>query len=172
MRIAGTIQDSIVDGPGFRFTLFTQGCPHHCEGCHNPETHDPDGGKEASADEIIKMLLSNPLTDGITFSGGEPFEQAADCVTIASAARKNGLNVWAYSGYTFDELLRKAEDSPAVLELLKLTDVLVDGRFVLALRSLSLKWRGSTNQRIIDVPKSLEAGHAVLKEDDKNYVSF
>ena len=105
MRIAGMIQDSIVDGPGFRFTLFTQGCPHDCEGCHNPETHDFSGGSEMSTDEIIRKLLSNPLTDGITFSGGEPFEQSEDCAVIAHAARKNGLNVWAYSGYTFEELL-------------------------------------------------------------------
>ena len=172
MRIAGTIQDSIVDGPGFRFTLFTQGCPHKCEGCHNPETHDPAGGKEETTDEIIKKLLSNPLTDGITFSGGEPFEQAADCAVIARAARENGLNVWAYSGYTFEELLKKGEEAPAVLELLKLTDVLVDGRFVLSKRSLNLKWRGSTNQRLIDVPKSLAEGRAVLREEKQSYVSF
>lgn len=160
MRIAGMIQDSIVDGPGFRFTLFTQGCPHNCEGCHNPETHDFSGGSEMSTDEIIKKLLSNPLTDGITFSGGEPFEQAGDCAVIAKAARENGLNVWAYSGYTFEELLNKGEKQPEVMDLLKLTDVLVDGRFVLAQRSLSLKWRGSANQRILDVQKSLAAGQA------------
>ncbi len=165
MRIAGMIQDSIVDGPGFRFTLFTQGCPHHCEGCHNPETHDFNGGSEMSTDEVIKKLLSNPLTDGITFSGGEPFEQAGECAVIAKAARENGLNVWAYSGYTFDELLVKAEKQPDVMELLKLTDVLVDGRFVLEQRSLSLKWRGSANQRILDVPASLTAGHAVLRAE-------
>ena len=165
MRIAGMIQDSIVDGPGFRFTLFTQGCPHNCEGCHNPETHDFNGGSEMSTDEIIKKLLSNPLTDGITFSGGEPFEQAGDCAVIARTARENGLNVWAYSGYTFEELLEKAEKQPGVMELLKLTDVLVDGRFILAQRSLSLKWRGSANQRILDVPRSLEAGTAVLRQE-------
>ena len=165
MRIAGMIQDSIVDGPGFRFTLFTQGCPHHCEGCHNPETHDFNGDSEMSTDEVIKKLLSNPLTDGITFSGGEPFEQAGECAVIAKAARENGLNVWAYSGYTFDELLVKAEKQPDVMELLKLTDVLVDGRFVLEQRSLSLKWRGSANQRILDVPASLTAGQAVLRAE-------
>ena len=165
LRIAGTVAESIVDGPGFRFTLFTQGCPHHCEGCHNPETHDFNGGSEMSTDEVIKKLLSNPLTDGITFSGGEPFEQAGECAVIAKAARENGLNVWAYSGYTFDELLVKAEKQPDVMELLKLTDVLVDGRFVLEQRSLSLKWRGSANQRILDVPASLTAGQAVLRAE-------
>ena len=165
MRIAGMIQDSIVDGPGFRFTLFTQGCPHDCEGCHNPETHDFSGGSEMSTDEIIRKLLSNPLTDGITFSGGEPFEQSEDCAVIAHAARKNGLNVWAYSGYTFEELLKKAEKQPEVMDFLRLTDVLVDGRFILAQRSLSLKWRGSANQRILDVPRSLESGTAVPRQE-------
>ena len=165
MRIAGMIQDSIVDGPGFRFTLFTQGCPHHCEGCHNPETHDFSGGSEVGTDEIIKKLLSNPLTDGITFSGGEPFEQAEDCAVIARAARDNGLNVWTYSGYTFEELIQKTEQQPEVRRFLELTDVLVDGRFVLAQRSLNIKWRGSTNQRLIDVVKSLEAGTPILYAD-------
>ena len=161
MKIAGTVQDSIVDGPGFRFTLFTQGCPHECPGCHNPQTHNFGGGEEISTDEIIKKLLSNPLTDGITFSGGEPFEQAADCAVIAAAARENGLNVWCYSGYTFEELIEKSRHDKGVMELLKLTDVLVDGRFILEEKSYNVPWRGSKNQRLIDVKKSLEAGGAV-----------
>lgn len=162
MRIADFVQDSIVDGPGFRFTLFTQGCPHHCEGCHNPQTHDPDGGKEVSTDEIIRIMLSNPLTDGLTLSGGDPFFQPEDCAAVASAAKEHGLNVWTYSGWTFEQLMR--DERPGVRELLELTDVLVDGPFVLALRSLSLKWRGSRNQRLIDVPKSLKSGETVLWE--------
>ena len=162
MRIANYIQDSIVDGPGLRFTLFTQGCPHHCEGCHNPETHDPQGGKEVPADDIIRAMLGNPLTDGLTLSGGEPFAQPEDCLKIARAAREHGLNVWAWSGWTFEQLL--ADPRPAVRELLGLLDGLVDGPFVLARRSLSLKWRGSTNQRVLDVPKSLAAGAAVERE--------
>jgi len=104
MRIAGTVQDSIVDGPGLRFTVFTQGCPHHCEGCHNPQTHDPDGGTETDVQDVIAKMLSNPLTDGVTLSGGEPFAQAADCLKIAEAAHAHGLNVWAYSGYTFEQV--------------------------------------------------------------------
>ena len=164
MRIAGTVQDSIVDGPGFRFVLFTQGCPHHCEGCQNPQTHDPVGGTEVSTDEIVRQLLSNPLTDGITFSGGEPFEQAADCAVIARQARDQGLNVWTYSGYTFEQLAEKMKKDPGTEELLKLTDVLVDGRFVLAEKSFDVPWRGSRNQRLIDVPKSLTAGKAVERD--------
>lgn len=159
MRIADITQDSIVDGPGLRFTLFTQGCPHHCKGCHNPATHDPEGGKEMAVEDVIAAMLRNPLTDGLTLSGGEPFMQSADCARIAAAAKEKGLNVWAYSGWTFEELL--ADERPGVRELLSLCDVLVDGPFILSQRSLTLKWRGSTNQRVLDVPKSLAAGKAV-----------
>ena len=165
MRIANVVSDSIVDGPGLRFTVFTQGCPHKCPGCHNPQTHDFSGGEELSTDEIIKKLLSNPLTDGITFSGGEPFEQASDCAVIAAAARQHGLNVWCYSGYTFEELLEKSRVDSGVMELLKLTDVLVDGKFILEEKSYNVPWRGSRNQRLIDVKKSLEQQSAVTLED-------
>ncbi|MBR6952158.1 MAG: anaerobic ribonucleoside-triphosphate reductase activating protein [Oscillospiraceae bacterium] len=164
MRIAGTVQDSIVDGPGFRFVLFTQGCPHHCEGCQNPQTHDPAGGEELSVEEIVRRLLSNPLTDGITFSGGEPFEQAADCALIARQAREKGLNVWTYTGYTFEQLLERMKTDDGTKELLSVTDVLVDGRFVLAQKSFDVPWRGSRNQRLIDVPKSLESGRVIERE--------
>jgi anaerobic ribonucleoside-triphosphate reductase activating protein len=159
MRIAGLVQDSIVDGPGLRFTVFTQGCAHRCEGCHNPETHDPDGGRELPVGEVVKQLLSNPLTDGVTLSGGEPFSQAADCAQIAEAAKKAGLNVWTYTGYTFEQLFNLSD--PDIRKLLSLTDVLVDGPFILLERSLSIKWRGSKNQRLIDVRRSLETGKAV-----------
>ena len=161
VRIAGLIQDSIVDGPGLRFVLFVQGCKMHCDGCHNPETWDVDGGSEVPVDEIITQMLGNPLTDGLTLSGGEPFLQVSDCVGIADAARKNGLNVWIYTGFTFEELLTRAQSEPAVRELMELADILVDGSFSLAERSLSLKWRGSRNQRVLDVRKSLEVGEAI-----------
>lgn len=162
MKIANFVHDSIVDGPGLRFTLFTQGCPHRCEGCHNEHTHDPGGGKEMSADEIIDEFNKNPLTDGITLSGGEPFSQAEDCIKLAQAAKESGLSVWAYSGWLFDELLSGV--TPRSAELLRLCDVLVDGKFVLAQRSLMLKWRGSKNQRVIDVQKTLAAGEITLWE--------
>ena len=164
MRIAGTVQDSIVDGPGFRFTLFTQGCPHAGAGCHNPQTHDYSGGTERSLRELTDELLSNPLTDGITFSGGEPFEQAADCAALAQKARENGLNVWTYTGYTFERLLEKQKTDSGIADLLRLTDVLVDGPFVLAEKSYDVPWRGSRNQRLIRVPESLAAGKAILLE--------
>lgn len=158
MRIAAFTQDSIVDGPGLRFTLFVQGCPHQCAGCHNPQTHDFQGGREMSVSAIIKEMLSNPLTDGLTLSGGEPFAQPEACAEIARTARDNGLNVWAYSGWTFEQLL--SDSRPAVKDLLYCCDVLVDGPFVLAEKSFALKWRGSRNQRLIDVRRSLESGKA------------
>ena len=161
MRIAGLTQDSIVDGPGFRFTVFVQGCAHHCEGCHNPQTHDPAGGKDMTTDEIIREMRSNPLTDGLTLSGGEPFDQSEDCLTLVRAARESGLNVWAYSGYLFEQLLADEKKS----QLLKELDVLVDGPFVLSQRSLALAWRGSRNQRVIDVQKSLASGEVILIPD-------
>lgn len=145
MRISGMVQDSIVDGPGLRFVLFTQGCPHACPGCHNPETHDPSGGREVSVAEIIREMQKNPLTDGLTLSGGEPFLQATDAAEIAKAARASGLNVWCYTGFTREELLQM----PAASILLDEIDVLVDGRFEQAQKNLQLKWRGSENQRII-----------------------
>ena len=161
MRIAGLVQDSIVDGPGFRFAVFTQGCERYCEGCHNPATWDLSGGNVMATGEIIREMLSNPLTDGLTLTGGEPFLQAEECVEIAAAARENGLNVWVYSGFTLEELLNEESSRPAVRKLLELASVLVDGCFILEQRTLSLKWRGSRNQRVIDLPRSLEARQAV-----------
>ena len=161
MRIAGMIQDSIVDGPGLRFVVFAQGCKAQCEGCHNPGALDPSGGTEVPAADIIDAMLRNPLTDGLTLSGGEPFLQAEECVKLAAAARKEGLNVWVFSGYTFEELTEIARTDTAVGELLELSAVLVDGRFVLSKRTLQLKWRGSRNQRLIDLQKSLASGKAV-----------
>jgi anaerobic ribonucleoside-triphosphate reductase activating protein len=164
MRIAGIVQDSIVDGPGMRCTVFTQGCPHGCPGCHNPETHDPNGGREIAVEEVIRQMLSNPMTDGLTLSGGDPFMQPADCARIAKAAHDNGLNVWTYTGYTFERLCEMRDTDPGVAALMDETDVLVDGPFVLAQRSLGTPWRGSKNQRLIDMKKSLSAGHTIETE--------
>lgn len=162
MRIANTVSDSIVDGPGLRFTVFTQGCPHRCPGCHNPDTHDPAGGREAAVEELAEKLLSNPLTDGLTLSGGEPFCQAAECARLAAIAREKGLNVWTYTGYTYERLI--SGEVPGAMDLLAQTDVLVDGPFVKAQKSYAALFRGSTNQRLIDVPRSLAAGQVVLWE--------
>ena len=152
IRIAGLVNDSIVDGPGFRLAVFTQGCPHNCEGCHNPETHDFNGGSIKDTAEIIKMMNDNPLLDGITLSGGDPFCQPAPCIELAKAARKLGLNVWAYSGWTYEEIMADADMAALVKEL----DVLIDGPFILAQRTLDKRFMGSKNQRAIDIKKSLE----------------
>ena len=162
IRIAGVTNDSIVDGPGFRLAVFTQGCPHHCPGCHNPETHDPQGGRDADTAEIIAAMNKNPLLAGVTLTGGEPMMQPQACLDIARAAHAAGKNVWCYTGFTFEALWQEAD--PDRLALLHETDVLVDGPFLLAQRSLDVRFRGSRNQRLIDVQKSLSQGKAVCCE--------
>lgn len=162
--VAGIVGDSITDGPGIRMTVFVQGCPHHCEGCHNPETHPFEGGKPYTPQELLEKLDKNPLLSGVTLSGGEPFSQAGALLPLAEGVRARGLELAAYSGWTFEELVQQGGDA---LVLLSLCNVLVDGRFVLAERSLSLRFRGSRNQRIVDVQKSLAAGEVVLMHDGR-----
>ena len=163
ISLSGVTGDSIVDGPGLRLTIFTQGCLHHCPGCHNPQTHDPDGGSWADTEDILAAAAENPLLDGITLSGGDPFLQPVPCLALAEGAHKIGLNVWTYTGYTWEALLE--ENDAEKLALLKETDVLVDGPFLLAERSLELRFCGSRNQRLIDVKKSLAEGKVVLWEE-------
>ena len=160
VRIANTISDSIVDGPGLRLTVFTQGCPHRCPDCHNPETHDPAGGREAELAELIALLDTNPLLQGLTLSGGDPFLQAAECAALARAARDGGLAAWTYTGWTYEQLL--TEGDPDRLALLDATDVLVDGPFVAARKSYAALFRGSDNQRLIDLRKTEREGRVVL----------
>lgn len=154
MRLSGIVSDSIVDGPGLRYVVFTQGCAHRCEGCHNPGTHDPAGGYEISPEELVadfeRTLADDPLLDGITLSGGEPFDQARSLIPLADAAHRAGLTVWAYTGWTIDELAERAD--PDEVDLLRRTDTLVDGRFIQSLRTLERRFIGSSNQRIIDRP--------------------
>ncbi|MBP1573297.1 MAG: anaerobic ribonucleoside-triphosphate reductase activating protein [Oscillospiraceae bacterium] len=164
IRIAGTANDSIVDGPGLRFTVFTQGCPHRCEGCHNPHTHDFNGGNETDTKDIIDKFLQNPLIDGITLSGGEPFCQAKACAELAREAKKHNLDVIAYTGFDFEYLLAKADDNNGYLELLQTVDYLIDGRFDINQRSLELRFKGSRNQRTIDVQSSLVENKAITFE--------
>ena len=160
IRIAGTVDDSIVDGPGFRYTVFTQGCSHHCPGCHNPETHDFAGGRTVDTDAIVAQMRANPLLDGLTLSGGDPMEQPAPCAELARQAHALGLNVWCYTGYEYEQLLER-EDARALLDDV---DVLVDGPFLLGERSLELRFRGSRNQRVIDMRATRERGEVVLVE--------
>ncbi len=165
IRIAGIVHDSIVDGPGLRYVIFTQGCPHRCDGCHNPETHDFAGGKLTDTDKLYEDCVENPLTKGVTFSGGEPFCQAEALYELGTRFRERGYHLMSYSGWTYEELLKKSESEEYVGKLLSILDLLVDGRFELQNRSLMLTWRGSTNQRIIDVPASMAAGSAVIYMD-------
>ncbi|MDR1821336.1 MAG: anaerobic ribonucleoside-triphosphate reductase activating protein [Oscillospiraceae bacterium] len=165
IQIAGIVQDSIVDGPGFRCAVFTQGCRHACPACHNPQSWDENGGTRRDAGDVLREILENPLTDGVTLTGGEPFLQAAACAELAAGAREAGLNVWTYSGFTWDELLALAETDGAAARLLDMTDVLVDGRFSEAEKSLGIKFRGSRNQRLIDVKQSRDSGAVVTLPD-------
>ena len=160
LRIAGVIRESIVDGPGLRFVLFTQGCTHNCEGCHNPATHALDGGYEIEAERVLTEFFKNPLLKGITLSGGEPFLQARDLIPIAKAVREGKKDVVIYTGYTLEAL--RAMNNADVNELLENCDVLVDGAYIEELKDIRLKFRGSANQRVIDVQKTLEKGECVL----------
>lgn len=162
MWIAGLEQDSITNGPGLRFVIFTQGCPHHCVGCHNPQTHEIGIGTQMSADALFAKIKANPLTKGVTFSGGEPFLQAEELADLGERLKESGYEVAVYSGWTFEELLEKSKREPGVKRLLSCSDVLIDGRFRLEEKSLDLRFRGSANQRILDVQKSLRTGQAVL----------
>ena len=156
LRVAGCVSDSIVDGPGMRYVVFVQGCPHRCPGCHNPQTHDFAGGYPADPDEIVRQVKADPLMSGVTFSGGNP--SAAGALAAArERIRALGKNIVIYSGYTFEQLLQMGERNPAVLRLLRLADLLVDGPYLEAERDLTLEYRGSRNQRLIKVPEALAA---------------
>ena len=160
MRIANWISDSIVDGPGLRLTVFTQGCPHRCPGCHNPETWDPAGGREVPLEELEALLAADPLLQGLTLSGGEPFLQAGDCASLARRARRRGLDVWTYTGYRYEDLVEAGRADWEAL--LAATDVLVDGPFLQAQKSYAALFRGSGNQRLIDLRQTRAAGQVVL----------
>ena len=155
IRIAGVVKESIVDGPGIRFTVFAQGCKHNCPGCHNPHTHDFEGGSFIEVEEILSQMKANPLLDGITLSGGEPFEQAEAMGILAQEAKILGYNVMTYTGYTFEYILQNKDKKTGWDKLLSHTDTLVDGKFELQKRNLLLRFRGSENQRIINVKNYL-----------------
>lgn len=162
LRISGIEPESIVDGPGIRMTIFTQGCPHLCPGCHNPQTHDFNGGHWIPISEILEMIEENDLLDGITFSGGEPFSQAQALVPLAREIKERGYHLMIYTGYVYEDLMSNSATTPAYLELLSFADLLVDGRFIFEQRTLDVPFKGSVNQRIIDVQKSLLAEQAIL----------
>ena len=159
IRLAASLQpDSIVDGEGVRTVIWTQGCSHYCKGCHNPETWSFEDGYLVDVDSVIKEIDSYSFQDGITLSGGDPFYQIDACTLIAKHCKDKNLNVWCYTGFLYEDLIKDEK----ALELLKNIDVLVDGPFVLSERSLDLQFKGSSNQRIIDVPNSLKENKIVL----------
>ena len=161
LRIAGSISESVVDGPGYRFVVFAQGCRHACPGCHNPHTWDPAGGTSVRAEELLEQIKAARMLKGITITGGEPFLQPAPLAWLAREAKKLGLDVVTYSGYTWEDLLAMSQKKKDVKELLLGSDYLVDGPFILAEKDLEIPFRGSSNQRILDVPQSLQAGRPV-----------
>ena len=160
IRIMDIMHSSSVDGTGFRDVLFVNYCPHRCEGCHNPKTWDKANGRDVNLKEVYDDLMESSFTN-VTFSGGEPFEQAKELTILARARKEGGKSIWIYSGYTFEEIMADETKS----ELLSLCDVLVDGRFDKNKTELNLKFKGSTNQRIIDIPKTLTQGEVVLFDD-------
>lgn len=173
IRLAAEIQtDSIVDGEGIRTVIWTQGCSHNCKGCHNPETHSFEGGFLVDIEDLEKQILNVKNQDGITLSGGDPMFQPEASAQIAKFCKENGLNVWCYTGFTFEELLKTSEKNSKLRELLENIDVLVDGKFVLEERSLNLYFKGSKNQRILNMPKSLVQKSAVEIEKYKGIRSF
>ncbi len=157
LRISGIVAESIVDGPGFRYVIFTQGCPHGCPGCHNPQTHNFSGGQEIDPLSLLLEIDENPLLAGVTFSGGEPFCQSEALLCLAEAIKARGLHLLIYSGYTYEQLLALCEETPAVGRLLSLCDTLIDGPYIEAQRDLTLLFRGSANQQILQ----LKNGHPV-----------
>ena len=156
IRLSGIAYESLVNGPGIRRVFFSQGCKHNCNGCFNPDTHDFNGGEERVIDDLIKDALANPMIKGVTFSGGDPFERAEEFSYMAREFKKAGLNIWCYSGYTFEEIIEKSKVNKDFRELINNIDVLVDGKFIEEEKDEEIKYRGSRNQRIIDVKKSLE----------------
>lgn len=175
IRLASDIQqDSIVDGTGIRAVVWTQGCSHNCPGCHNPGTHDFKGGFEVDVDEVNEAISELEFQDGITFSGGDPFFQAESCAKIAEYVQSLGMNVWCYTGFLFEDLLKMSSKKKEIMKFLSNIDILVDGPFIISKRSYSAKFRGSSNQRIIDVKKSLEEGKTVLAllEKEEQEINF
>ena len=163
-RIYGLEENSYVDGPGVRMAIFFQGCLRHCPGCHNPESWPMYGGNKIDTNELMKKMANDPLLDGITLSGGEPFLQPVAALTLARFAKSKGLSVWCYTGYTFEEITEWWDNRR---DLLAEIDVLVDGPFETDKMSLDIPWRGSANQRLVDVQKSLAKGEVVLYDESE-----
>ncbi len=160
LRVLDILEDTTVDGPGFRTSIYLAGCRHHCPGCHNPESWNEGGGEEVSVDELMRVIVNDPFAH-VTLSGGDPLLQAEGCAELARRVKQEtDKTIWCYTGYTWETLL--AKNDPAVMSLLENLDVLVDGPFIQSLRDTSLIFRGSSNQRLIDVQTSLQANKVVI----------
>ena len=167
IRLAADLQaDSIVDGTGIRTVIWTQGCPHNCPGCHNTCTHDFNGGFLKTIEEIKKEIINLEGQTGITFSGGDPICQIEQCLEIAKFVKENNLDIWCYTGYTFEQLIIMSKKNSKISDFLNLVDILVDGKFIQEDKSLNLYFKGSRNQRVIDVKKSLSEGKIFTVDQD------
>ncbi len=163
IRIAGTVNDSVVDGPGLRFTIFTQGCPHGCKGCHNPETWDKEGGSFVDMDDLVNKWRKNPMIQGITLSGGEPLIQPEKILYLIKKAKETNLDVVIYTGYYYEKLIEM--DNPVINEILNLADYLIDGPFIISKLNLNLMYRGSENQRIILLQETIKESKLITTEN-------
>ncbi len=164
IRIAGIVEESIVDGPGIRFVIFTQGCPHGCKGCHNPQTHDFNSGKDVNIDEIVNKIKEDPLLKGVTLSGGEPFMQAGKLAKLIDKLSDTKLDIITYTGFKYEEIIKNANDENKFYKLLDRTDILIDGKFEEDKKDENLMYRGSSNQRAIDVELSRKSGKIIEHE--------
>ena len=162
MNIAGFYPDSISNGEGWRAVLFVSGCPHRCIGCHNPQTWDSSEGMPYEENDIFEQIMNNPFLDGLTLSGGEPFLYYKQLTSLVMRVKQKGLNIWAYTGFTFEELLSKSYSNSSLDCFIKHIDVIVDGKFEIDKRDSKLLFRGSSNQRIIDVQASIAKHETVL----------
>lgn len=163
IRIAGTVNDSVVDGPGLRFTIFTQGCPHGCKGCHNPETWDKEAGSFVNMDDLVNKWRKNPLIQGITISGGEPLIQPDKTLYLIKKAKETKLDVVIYTGYYYEKLIEM--DNPIINEILNLADYLIDGPFIISKLNLNLMYRGSENQRIILLQETIKESKLITTDN-------
>ena len=165
IRLAGIAENSLVNGKGLRKVFFSQGCSHHCEGCFNQHTWEFAGGRMFDMDELVQKVKDEPFLDGVTFSGGDPFQQADKFAYLAKKLHEANINIWAYTGYTFEELMKLAQTNPHIKEMINDVDVIVDGRFMKDKMSENLKYCGSSNQRVIDVKSSLNENKIILFKD-------
>jgi anaerobic ribonucleoside-triphosphate reductase activating protein len=161
LRVAGIVKESVVDGPGFRYVIFAQGCTHCCKGCHNPDTHALGGGYVVDTESLIEDIKQSKYIDGVTFSGGEPFLQADAFIHIAEKLKEANMNIVCYTGFTFEQLMESKDERS--IKLLGLVDILIDGPYIEELRDLGLSFRGSRNQRILDVKTSIVENKATLE---------